>query len=197
MPITALFGGTFNPFHIGHYEILKALNADEEIGKILLLPDKIPPHKSSSNLISDENRIEMCKIAANDFEKVELCLIEFEREGKSYTFDTVCELIKKYPDTKFSFVMGGDMLVYFPNWYKSEELMKMMDFIVFKRLDTDELEFSKSVEAFRKKGMNIKVMEEKIPLVSSTEIRNDFFNSNELLPKKIFEFLKEREEYAR
>jgi hypothetical protein len=66
-------------------------------------------------------------------------------------------------------------------------------------IDSDDYisEFSKSVEAFRKKGMNIKVMEEKIPLVSSTEIRNDFLNSNELLPKKIFEFLKEREEYAR
>ena len=46
MPITALFGGTFNPFHIGHYEILKALNADEEIGKILLLPDSFLPIKA-------------------------------------------------------------------------------------------------------------------------------------------------------
>lgn len=197
MPITALFGGTFNPFHIGHYEILKALNNDEDIGKILLMPDRIPPHKSSSVLISDENRIKMCKIAADDFKKCELCLIEFEREGKSYTFDTICELKKKYPDTKFSFVLGGDMLVYFPNWYKSNELMKMMDFIVFKRLDTDEAEFTKSVEAFRKMGMNIKVMEEIIPIVSSTEIRNDFLNSKELLPSKIFNFLKEREEYAR
>ena len=59
MGYTAIFGGTFNPFHIGHYEMLKALENNENIDEILLLPDKIPPHKTSDYLASDEHRIEI------------------------------------------------------------------------------------------------------------------------------------------
>ncbi len=196
MPITALFGGTFNPFHIGHYEMLKALENDESVDKIFVLPDKIPPHKECAFLASDEARQEMCRIAIDDFSKAELCLVEFEREGRSYTFDTVVLLKDRYPDTSFSFVMGGDMLVFFDRWYKSNELMKMMDFIVFKRSDINETEFNLSVERLRNKGMNIKVMDEVIPAVSSTEIRESFKKAQELLPEKVFEYLRERGEYG-
>ena len=52
MGLTAIFGGTFNPFHIGHYEMLRALQLDDSIEKILVMPDKIPPHKSADELAS-------------------------------------------------------------------------------------------------------------------------------------------------
>lgn len=196
MPITALFGGTFNPFHIGHFEMLKALQNDNDIEKILLIPDKIPPHKSADFLASAEVRIEMCRKAADGFDKAEVCLIEFERQGKSYTYDTVLELKKRYPNDKLCFVMGGDMLVYFDKWYKADELMHLLSFIVFRRSDTDEKEFNSSIMRFREMGMEIKVMDEIIPLVSSTEIRSDFEGKKELLTPEIYEFLSERGVYG-
>ena len=103
---------------------------------------------------------------------------------------------ERYPDANFYFVLGGDMLVYFPKWYKSDELMKMMDFIAFRRSDTDNTEFDKSVQAFRNKGMKITVLDNEIPNVSSTEIRENFSSSKELLPKKIYEYLRERGVYG-
>lgn len=194
MSKTAVFGGTFNPFHIGHYEMLKALEEDVGIGKILVVPDKIPPHKSTDFLADDGVRIEMCRLAAEDFTKSEVCLVEFKREGKSYTIDTVAELKKEY--NNLTFVMGGDMLVYFDRWYRFEDLIKEMEFYVFRRSDTDVASFSAALEKLKKMGMRVFVSEKIIPAVSSTEIRQSFEDSISLLPPKIYKFLSEKEIYG-
>lgn len=194
--LTAIFGGTFNPLHIGHYEILRSLDNDPNIEKILLMPDRLPPHKTSEFLIDDETRIEMCRIVAADFNKCELCLIEFEREGKSYTYDTVKLLQKLNKDTDFAFVCGGDMLVFFDKWYKYEELMKMLPFIVFKRTATDETEFYNCVDRFKKEGMNIILKDDIIPAVSSTKLRENFSDNCKLLPEGVYEFLSKRGVYS-
>lgn len=195
MSYTAIFGGTFNPFHIGHLQILEELQKDEKIDEIFVLPAKLPPHKSCDFLADDNIRIEMCQIAANNFSKAKVCLVEFEREGKSYTFDTINVLKELYPEKRFAFVCGGDMLVYFDKWYKYEELIKLMDFIAFRRTDTDDKLFDSYVEKFKKMGMNIWVNETRIKGVSSTEVRNDFKKAKELLPKNIFEYLNSKGVY--
>ena len=133
MGITAIFGGTFNPPHIGHYEMLRSLENNPDIEEIMLLPDRIPPHKVCDFLASDSDRINMCRLLSADFKKAALCLIEFEREGKSYSIDTVRLLKRKYPQKSFAFVCGGDMLISFDKWYKYEELLREIPFIVFRR----------------------------------------------------------------
>lgn len=196
MAFTAIFGGTFNPFHIGHLEMLKVLDADPSIEKIFLMPDKIPPHKVCDFIAEDEVRIEMCRLICEDFAKAELCLIEFEREGKSYSYDTVLELKKRYRQNDFVFVCGGDMLVTFHQWYKYEELMSELPFIAFRRSDTDNELFDSRVKKLAEKGMKIIVKQEIIPAVSSTEIRGDFKAAKKLLPEKIYNFLVERGVYG-
>lgn len=194
MGLTAIFGGTFNPFHIGHYEMLKSLENDDKISEIWIMPDKIPPHKVCDYMASDSDRTEMCRIVSSDFKKAKLCLLEFEREGKSYTYDTVVNLKKMYPEKNFAFVLGGDMLVYFPKWYKWQELIKLLPFICFKRTDTNLTEFNESVEKFSKMGMNITVKADLIPGVSSSEFRKN--NIKSLLPEKVYDFIKERGIYG-
>ncbi len=186
MLYTAIFGGTFNPFHKGHYEMLKALNESDKISRILIMPDKIPPHKSSEGLASDLDRIEMCEIAASDFFKAEVTTIEFERQGKSYTYDTIKVLKEIYPNDNLAFVCGGDMLVYFENWYKADELMKMLPFIVFSRATTDGCEFCKYIEKFKEMGMEIILMDNKISNISSSDFRKNHIK--ELLPEKIYQY---------
>ena len=194
--LTAIFGGTFNPLHMGHYKILQVLNNDPKIEKILLMPDRLPPHKTAEFLIDDETRLEMCRIVAGEFSKCELCLIEFEREGKSYTIDTVKLLQNRYPSQDFAFVMGGDMLVYFDKWYKFDELMKLLPFIVFSRTATDNTEFETCVSRFSKMGMEIILKEDIIPDVSSTQVRANFEGLKELVPVSIYDFLTERGVYC-
>lgn len=190
MGYTAIFGGTFNPFHNGHYEMLKALQNDERIDEIWIMPDRIPPHKECDYLPLDSDRINMCEIMAKEFSKASVCLIEFEREGKSYSYDTVLELKEKYREKNFVFVCGGDMFVYFPKWYRYEDLMKLLPFYVFSRVGTKAEEFDESVKQFKKMGMNIILNDSQISDISSTMFRKS--GTPSLLPKKIYDYIKER-----
>ena len=190
MGYTAIFGGTFNPPHIGHYQMLSALEESPDIEEIWLMPDRIPPHKVCDFLACDKDRIEMCRLLSSDFPKTRLCLAEFEREGKSYTYDTVTEFLKKYPQKDFTFVCGGDMLISFDKWYRYEELMKLLPFTVFRRTDTDNAEFDRKADLFSAMGMKITVMSEVITAVSSSFVRNNFDKSRTLVPEKIYDYIK-------
>ena len=196
MGYTAIFGGTFNPLHIGHYEMLSALEKDNRIEEIWLMPDRIPPHKVCDFLAEDKDRIEMCRIVAEDFKKARLCLAEFERQGKSYTYDTVTEFREKYPQKNFTFVCGGDMLISFDKWYRYEELMMLIPFTVFRRTDTDNAQFDRMAQKLSSQGMEITVMGEVITAVSSSYIRNNFENSRDLLPEKIYNYILDRGIYC-
>lgn len=190
MGFTAIFGGTFNPLHIGHYEMLEALEKDSSISEIWIMPDRIPPHKECDYMASDSDRIKMCELIAKDFSKASVCLVEFEREGKSYTYDTVVELKEKFPQKDFIFVCGGDMFLYFPKWYRYEDLMKLLPFYVFSRATDDKDAFENCINEFSNKGMRLIFNNTKISNISSTEFRNT--KLAKLLPQKVHDYIKER-----
>ncbi len=189
MGYTALFGGTFNPPHIGHRKMLEALEKREEIDEIWLMPDRIPPHKVCDFLASDEDRINMCRLLISPLKKTKLCLAEFERTGKSYSYDTVTLLKKKYPERSFTFVCGGDMLISFDKWYKYEELLKAVPFTVFRRTETDKDGFDSAVLKYGEMGMKITVCNDDVPAVSSSYIRNNIEKSRDLLPERVYEYI--------
>lgn len=194
-PITIIFGGTFNPFHIGHYEMAAALNSLPQAQKVYIMPDKIPPHKTSDFLADDADRIEMCRLVANEFDKTDVLLIEFEREGKSYTFDTVTELKKRYPDTQFFMACGGDMIASLDKWYRWDELIKEIGFYAFRR--RGEQGFDDAVERLRSLGAEIRVIDTPITEVSSTAVRAAIKNGEktELLPKAVYDYIQTRKLY--
>ncbi len=192
MGYTAIFGGTFNPPHIGHFEMLEELQKMAEIKEIWITPTKIPPHKSCDYLAVDGDRILMCEVMSNNFSKSEVNTTEFEREGKSYTYDTVSIFKRKFPEKDFAFVCGGDMLTTFDKWYRYEELLKMLPFYAFRRSDIDDDLFDKKADELVKKGMKLTVMKKRITAVSSTDIRKDLNGSHKLLPESIFDFIKVR-----
>jgi len=108
---TAIFGGTFNPPHIGHRAMLEGVAALPEIFKILIMPAKTPPHKSG-DIVLPEHRVNMCKLAFNGVKKAEICLEELNMEGKNYTVNTLLHLSKKGVDNPV-LVIGADSLVNF------------------------------------------------------------------------------------
>lgn len=181
----AVFGGTFNPFHKGHYQILECVCGLSIIDRVLLMPDKIPPHKTCDFLADNADRIKMCELVCEDFDKAELCLIEFEREGKSYSADTIKLLKDKYPTDKFYMVIGGDMLATLDTWYKWQELIKNTAFIVFDRDGIDSFEYH--IKRMQNLGAEIIAVDKKIISVSSTQLRENI-NKN-LLPEKVYNYI--------
>ena len=181
----AIFGGTFNPFHIGHFEMLNELCNLPFIDKVLVMPDKIPPHKEFDNIVDDIHRQNMCAIACEGFNKAELCLIEFERAGKSYTIDTLELLEYKYPNNKFYITIGGDMLTTLDTWYRWQDLIKSASFIAFKR--NGIIDFDNAHNRLTSLGADIIVLQRDITNVSSTQLRGKI--DKNLLPKNVYNYI--------
>ena len=133
MKKVCIFGGTFNPPHIGHLimanEVYQALQLDE----IRFMPNAIPPHKEAVNLGSTKQRSDMVQLAIQPFPYFSIEPIELLRGGRSYTYDTMVELQCKEPDTQFSFLIGGDMIASLESWYRIDELVKIVQLIGVKR----------------------------------------------------------------
>ena len=184
----AIFGGTFNPFHIGHYQILSYLCSLDFVDKVLVMPDNIPPHKVCDYLASDTDRINMCSLIIKDFKKAELCLIEFERQEKSYTVDTLKLLKKKYPNDNFFVSIGADMLATLDKWHNWQELLHLTSFIVFKRVGVPD--FTLHLERMKQFGAEITVSDREIEFVSSSDLRKNLDKS--LLPEKIYNYIMEK-----
>ncbi|MDR0818626.1 MAG: bis(5'-nucleosyl)-tetraphosphatase (symmetrical) YqeK [Oscillospiraceae bacterium] len=118
-------GGTFNPPHIGHEYLLSSMRPDFD--KVIVIPTGDPPHKElDDGSASGEQRLAMAKAA---FPDAEISDIEVRRAGKSYTADTIRELMEYYPVAKFSLLMGDDMFRSLPKWYDYEWLSKNVTFI--------------------------------------------------------------------
>jgi nicotinate-nucleotide adenylyltransferase len=128
-----LFGGTFDPPHIGHLMIAQEVLTQCKMDEIWFIPSAIPPHKTYKDITDNESRINMVKNAIRGNDRFFVSLIEFERNGPSYTIDTVIELKNRYIDHEFFFILGGDMINDLPNWYKIDQLSKKVIFIGVKR----------------------------------------------------------------
>lgn len=192
MKAIAVFGGTFNPFHIGHEQMLSTVCELDYIDEVLLMPSKIPPHKSVDFLADDEVRLNMCRIASQKYKKVTVSDLEMKRAGKSYTIDTLLSLKKLYPDSDFFLVIGGDMVASFTEWREYEKILRLSGLIVFSRTTTKREDFACSIKRLRDLGANIRVIDTEIKDISSTELRNNFndmlFLKNNL-SQDVYEYL--------
>jgi nicotinate-nucleotide adenylyltransferase len=129
MKKVGLLGGTFNPPHMGHLviaeQVLKKANLDE----IRFLPNHVPPHKQVDDCVTTNQRLFMLQQAIKGNPHFSIERIELEREGASYTYDTIKLLTEREEETEFSFIIGGDMIEYLPKWYRIEDLQEMVRFI--------------------------------------------------------------------
>ena len=105
----AMFGGSFNPPHIGHLELAQAFIDRLSLDKLLLIPVFSPPHKSGSEMASAQHRLNMCKLLEKYNNKIEVSDIEVIRGGSSYTVDTLKALQALYPDDELFLIIGADM----------------------------------------------------------------------------------------
>ena len=199
MKKTVVFGGTFNPIHFGHLEIIKNVAALDTTEKVIVMPTSIPPHKISDNLACDADRFEMCKIALKEFENVEVSDDELLRGGRSYTYDTLRHLRGKNPNDKYALVCGGDMIISFNKWYKYKEILKNTELIAIRRVGVDDDRFDEAVKNLINEGAVINVLKNHIMGISSTEIRENIQNDEYLLkylPKCVLEYIRDNDLYG-
>ena len=189
-----VFGGTFNPPHLGHLNLLEAFRQEMSFDKILILPSAYPPHKQEDEHISGEIRAKMCALA---FEGCEICDYEIKRGGKNYTADTLEYLKSVYPDSTLYFLMGTDMFLSFNEWRDPERILKNAVLLCACR---DGATKAKELENFALNELGLTeeqfIVSEKAPFeMSSTAIRQAVKNKEDIsafVPEKVARFI-ERE----
>ena len=134
----AVYGGSFNPPHLGHVEAAKTVAEALQPDKFLIIPDNLPPHKEMhEDSPLPEQRLALCRLAFSSVPGAEVSDMEIRREGKSYTADTVDRLRALYPEDELFLVMGTDMLLSFEEWYRFRYLLASCTLAVLARADED------------------------------------------------------------
>ncbi len=132
-----VLGGTFNPPHRGHLELARHARRELDLERVLLMPARLSPGKpleDEPNPAHPEHRLEMCRLAAADVEGVDACALELERDGSSYTVDTLRVLHAAHPDADLTFILGADVAATLPAWHESGELPALARFAVALRV---------------------------------------------------------------
>lgn len=169
-----IFGGTFNPIHLGHTHLAAAYQERFCFDKILLIPTKLPPHKQVSDLADDTARLDMCRLAVRDLPYIEVSEIELKREGKSYTYDTLSALQTQYPDAAFYLIMGSDMFLTFRQWYRADEMLHMATLLTAPRKEGELALLKAEQKRLETAGGTAVIADIPVLEVSSTELRERF-----------------------
>lgn len=127
-----IFGGTFNPIHYGHLRSAEEVRVIFGLERIFFVPSGNPPLKRK-DLTDAGHRYNMVSIAARDNPYFEVLALESIRSGKSYTVNTLEQLLRDYADAEFSFISGVDAFLDIPNWHEPRKILSLVDFIVISR----------------------------------------------------------------
>ncbi|MBQ3054230.1 MAG: nicotinate (nicotinamide) nucleotide adenylyltransferase [Clostridia bacterium] len=186
-----IFGGTFDPPHMGHIRLAEKAVQSCNLQRLILLPSAVPPHKKSDT--SPYHRYNMAKLVAENY-GYEISDMEYQKITPSYTVETIENFQKLYPCDNLFFIIGGDSMLDFEKWYKWDKLINMCTFIV----GTRKKQEAKKVKEFAEKkklenNAKIIVLDFDPVEISSTQIRQneDFEN----IPDCIKDYIKENSLY--
>lgn len=190
---TGVFGGTFNPVHKGHIMLAEYCMDSVGLDRIIMIPTAVPPHKISNNLASENDRLNMCKLACRGKENFFVSDIEIKRQGKSYTYETLTQLKEIYPDDHLYTIMGADMFLTLNRWKNPEIIFEKSSIITIPRDEENkhELEnfYNKVLKAM---GASSVILPNPVMSVSSTFIRENLDNFNlisDMLDKGVYGYI--------
>lgn len=171
-----LFGGTFDPPHIGHIELAAALLEKTSLDEIWFLVTPQNPWKQGRALSADHHRYAMVEISLRDRDGLEASDYEFGLPKPTYTYMTLRSLRTAYPDKTFSLIIGGDNWASFDKWAMYEEILAHHPVVVYPRpgspVQTPEAVSRLFAEGIGEKQQRVQIVEGKAYDISSTEIRS-------------------------
>jgi nicotinate-nucleotide adenylyltransferase len=129
----ALFGGTFDPVHLGHLHLAEIARKSLALDEVRFLPCRISPHKSGSTPTPATDRLEMLRLATAGLPWAVVDDLEVRREGPSFSYQTAAALAARFPQASLFWIMGSDQWDALPRWEQPERLAKLVEFIVFAR----------------------------------------------------------------
>ncbi len=181
-----IFGGTFNPPHVGHLIAIESVRDTERLNTVLFVPSATPPNKQEGTIAPAADRLRMTQLAIEGNPNFQLSDIEIQRTGISFTIDTVNALQSLYPEASISLVIGSDNFLEFHTWKSPKEILARVELIVMSRPGFD-LRQGHSEYSRLAKAVNVPPIG-----VSGTDIRRRVkFNRSirYLVPKAVEDFI--------
>ena len=134
MTALGILGGTFNPPHLAHMVCASEARAQLGLDRVLLVPPAVPPHKPIDDEPGPMHRLEMCRLAVGEHRDwLSVSTIEIDRDGPSYTVDTLREIHANDPGDELTFIVGGDMAWSLADWHQPEAILELASFAVAER----------------------------------------------------------------
>jgi len=118
-----ILGGTFNPPHLGHLAIAQSALRELALQRVVLMPARTPPHKQVAEDPGSERRLAMCRLLVDGTDGLSACSMELEREGASYTVDTLDAIAASHPAAELTLIVGADIARTLPSWREPEKLL--------------------------------------------------------------------------
>lgn len=188
-----IFGGTFNPPHVGHIQAAKQAVESLELDRLLLIPAHIAPNKQNlAPAATPAQRLEMLRLAAREIPKAEVSDLELRRDGVSYTYETILELKGLYPQAELVLLMGSDAFLRFDNWVKADVIAENASLGVFYRGGRDEIAAVEQKKAeYAQKHIRGRVIQGDVIDISSTQLRRmlAFHCAKPFLPEDVYEYI--------
>lgn len=194
-----IYGGTFNPPHLGHFRAAQyALTMG--LHTLLVIPSNIAPHKQMpADSATPEQRLEMLRLGLGDMENIQISDLELQRGGSSYTYETVAQVKKMHPDAELVLFMGTDMFLSFHTWKNPAQILQNAALGVFYRGQRDEVSAIEKQKAFlEQQGAKVYLVENPVTEISSTDLRRmlNFRCADEFLSPAVTDFIRQNRLYG-
>lgn len=183
MEIIGIFGGTFNPIHNGHLSLADTVLNTLHCTQIRFVPAALPPHKAAP-AVTAQHRATMVKLATQDHPQYVLDTCELDRQGPSYTIETLHLMRQRFPDQALCLIMGQDSYQKLPTWHRWTELLDYAHLLVIHRADTEKtlllhaehagkrVEIAQAAQAFSEQPYGlVSYLTVTPPNISSTAVR--------------------------
>ena len=195
-----LFGGTFDPIHLGHLILAERCREEAGLEEVWFLPSYVPPHKTERTITRFEQRCEMVALATAGQPAFRVERIEKELPPPSFTSETLAELRARHPEHEFSLVIGGDSLREFPTWHNPRKVLDLARLVAVPRAGTSAVtagELAAKLE-LPAEGVRLQLVECPAIAIASREIRARVKEGKSirfLVPRSIEEYIRERKLY--
>lgn len=187
-----VFGGTFDPPHVGHLIIAEQARQQLHLDRVLFVPAFLPPHKTKGAAATPSQRIAMLAMALSGSQGLKVESLEIDRQGTSYTVDTLKELKRRIGRARLFLIVGGDSFEQFKKWKSADEIRKLATLVVYER--------EKVTVGKRKRGSrSVVVLRGALLNISSTEIRQRIRNGESirfLLPRRVEQYIRRHKLYV-
>ncbi len=196
-----VFGGTFDPVHLGHLILAEQCREQASLDQVLFVPAASPPHKQSKSLTMFAKRVEMLALAISGHSAFQIDELEKDRAGPSYTVDTLIHLQTTRPNDEWFFILGSDSVRDLPIWYQPRRILELATILVVARADYptfSESELRGALKLDAEFPLRYRIVNAPLITIASTDIRQRIAAGKSvryMIPRAVEAYIEDKELY--